>query len=83
MLFLIEVGIQMVCSPVLFDFVVFTCSLSQELMVGTVDYPARIHQFKIEFKPYFGTTPVDGDQLFFTYLDTTLLYDNRVVLTTG
>lgn len=52
-------------------------------MAGTVDYPARIHQFKIEFKPYFGTTPVDGDQLLFTYLDSTILYDNREVLTTG
>jgi hypothetical protein len=37
----------------------------------------------MDFKPYFGTTPVAGDQLLWTYLDTTLLYDNRGVATTG
>ena len=59
------------------------CSFRPEVMVGTTDYAARIHTFKIEFTPYFGTTPVDGDQLVFTYLDTLLLYDNRGVITTG
>lgn len=52
-------------------------------MVGTTDFAARIHTFKIEFKPYYGLTPVDGDQLTYTYLDTLLLYDNRGVITTG
>jgi hypothetical protein len=52
-------------------------------MAGTTDFAARIHSFKIEFKPYFGTAPVDGDQLVFTYLDTLLLYDKRGVITTG
>ena len=51
---------------------------------GTVDYPARIHKFRIEFSPlYSGTAPLATDQLKYTYLDTTLLYGNKNVLTTG
>lgn len=59
------------------------CSVALQFDKGTVDYPARIHTFNMSFTPYYGTTPVSGDQLVWTYVDTLLLYDNNGVLTTG
>ena len=53
------------------------------LIVGTVDFQARIHKYIVHFRPYYGAGPVGGVQLIWQYVDSLLLSDYRGVPTTG
>jgi hypothetical protein len=49
---------------------------------GTVDYPGRLHRFELSFKPFYGATTSQQDQLKLDY-KSSVLFHERGSLTTG
>ena len=53
------------------------------MVIGTIDFQARVHKYILHFRPYYDAGPVGGVQLIWQYVDSLLLSDYRGVPTTG